>query len=78
MSTLGVVGTVAISELGAADVIDVTVQCFQEGAIKSRVAGVVVLVEKALEGLLKEGVFHRRAAGGAPVEVRGGFGFQLA
>jgi hypothetical protein len=73
---LGVVGTMAISELGVAAVIRVTAQCFQKGSGKSR-AGVVVL-EKALEGLSKEDVFHRRATVGVLAEVRGGFGFQFA
>ena len=69
---LGVVGAVSISELGAA-VVDVAAQCFEKVARKSR-AGVVVL-EKALWDLSKEGVFQRQhSARGAPTEVGVGFG----
>ena len=73
----GVVGAMAIAELGVAAVIDVTAQCFhQKGAGKSRAR--VIVLEKALEGLSKEDVFHRRATVGVLAEVRGGFGFQFA
>jgi hypothetical protein len=66
----------AIPKLGVSAFVDVAAQGFQKGAGKSR-AGVAVL-EKALWGLLKEGVFHRRTAGGAPVEVSAGFWSQFA
>ena len=74
---LGVIGTMAIAQLGEAAVIDETVQSFQRDVGKSE-AGVIVL-EKTLEDLLKEDDFHCRAAwstGGG--EVRGRFGFQFA
>ena len=54
---------------GQTVVIDFAVQGYQKGACKSGVG--VIILEKALESFLKEGVFHSHAVGGA-LDAAGG------